>query len=93
MKTGDIPMIRKGWLALVLALLPSIGLAMDQPTVDEQLIQAARLGDLALVKTPKSVASSEKADGTTGQIAEYSFQRDTTNSIANEWSITGGAYG
>ena len=53
MKTARIPMITKRWLAviLILALLPYIAIAGATATLDQQLIEAAARGELALVKT------------------------------------------
>lgn len=52
-KRCRIPVIAKQWLAaiLVLALLPSVAMAKDTLTLDEQLIQAAGHGDIAAVKS------------------------------------------
>lgn len=52
MKTQHIPVIA-GWIAavvVVLALLPWLAAARDKATLDQQLIQAAKRGDVALVQ-------------------------------------------
>ena len=52
MRTRRMLVITKQWLAviLVLALLPWFGIAAAAPSLDEQLIEAAKIGDLSLVK-------------------------------------------
>ncbi len=53
MNTRRIHKITKQWLALVvvLALLSGVGIATAEATLDEQLMQAAKALDLALVKS------------------------------------------
>jgi hypothetical protein len=53
MKTRSITVITKWWLAVavVLALLPWVGMARAAADLDQQLIEAAARGDMALVKT------------------------------------------
>ena len=76
MKTGRIPVITRRWPALVVALglLLSAGPAWgkDAPTLDEQLIGAAKSGDLAAVKTLLAKGADVNAkdgDGLTALIA------------------------
>ncbi|MBI4965935.1 MAG: ankyrin repeat domain-containing protein [Desulfomonile tiedjei] len=53
MKTRHVPMITKLWRTaiLVLALLPWVGTAGADATLDEQLIKAAARGDAPLAKS------------------------------------------
>jgi hypothetical protein len=53
MKTRRIPVITKQWLALVvvLALLSWVGISRAAASLQEQLVDAAKSGDLELVKT------------------------------------------
>ncbi len=48
-----IPIVMKQWLALVavLVMLPWVGNATAAPTLDQQLIEAARSSDVAAVKS------------------------------------------
>jgi len=60
-------------------------------TLDELGIAAINLNSTADStvdahgNTRTALGTFEWADGTTGEIAEYSFQRDMMNTIANEW--------
>ncbi len=66
-----IPAITKRWLAplLVLTLLSWVGLATAAATLDEQLIEAARSGDLGLVSTLLTDGAVVNAKDPCGQTA------------------------
>jgi len=71
MKTRRIPVMTKVWLAmaLVLALLPGVGIAGPGPPLDQQLIEAAGRGNLEFVKTLLGMGANVNAEDDRGMTA------------------------
>ncbi|MEW6533447.1 MAG: ankyrin repeat domain-containing protein [Thermodesulfobacteriota bacterium] len=71
MKTRRIPVMKKVWLAmvLVLALLPGVGIAGPGPPLHQQLIEAARRGNLESVKTLLGMGANVNAEDDRGMTA------------------------